>query len=537
MSDLPKQIQVYDTTLRDGTQAEGVSVTVPDKLEITLRLDELGVHYIEGGYPVSNPKDQDYFRRVRELDLRTSRISAFGSTRKADRKAEEDPWLRALLDAETEVVTIVAKAWDYHIKHVIRTTPDENLRMVEDSVKLLKAAGREVIFDAEHFFDGWDSDAECTLKIVRTAAEAGADCVVLCDTNGGKLPDQLGRITAQVVAELPCPVGIHCHNDSGLAVAGTIAAVQSGAVQVQGTMNGIGERTGNADLCAIIPILDLKTPFRCLADDDLRKLTEVSRFTYEVMNMIPEGRQPFVGASAFAHKGGMHVDAMRKAEGAYEHMDPKLIGNERRYLLSELSGHASMLAKVEEYDMGHDRELVQSLLQTLQVRENEGYTYEAAEASFELLAKRAAGHLKPHFEVKGYHVSTIKQANGTLVTDATVKLDVNGHPMHTASEGDGPVNALDGALRKALEPHYPALADMHLTDYKVRVINPREATAARVRVIIQSADTHRVWGTVGVDENIIDASWQALLDSIDYKLLVEGQAAAAEDEDATPDDD
>ncbi|KPK64970.1 MAG: transferase [Planctomycetes bacterium SM23_32] len=530
MSERP--IRMYDTTLRDGCQAEGVALTVEDKLDVARRLDELGIHYIEGGYPLSNPKDQEFFRRVGGLGLKSARVAAFGSTRRADTPVEQDKGLAAVLAAETPVVTIVAKAWDYHVANVIRASREENLRMVEDSVRHLKAAGREVIFDAEHFFDGCRTNADYALQVARVAAEAGADCVVLCDTNGGALTDEVGRVTALVVDALPCPVGIRCHNDAGLAVANSIAAVQNGAVHVQGTMNGLGERAGNADLCAVMANINLKTPFCCATDEQLRKLTEISRFTCEVMNMIPDPRQPFVGASAFAHKGGLHVDAMRKAEGAYEHVDPALVGNERRFLLSELSGRASILAKVEKYNITRDREMVQELLKKLLEMENEGYQFEAAEASFELMAKRITGPFRRHFDVKSYHVSVIRHADGSLVTDGTVKLDVGGRLMHTASEGDGPVNALDGALRKALEEHYPALKDMHLTDYKVRVINPKAATAARVRVVIQSADSHRVWGTVGVSENIIDASWEALIDSVEYKLLMEDQAAAKGEEGA-----
>jgi 2-isopropylmalate synthase len=521
-----KLIYLYDTTLRDGCQAEGVSLTVEDKLEIAQRLDELGLHYIEGGYPLSNPKDQEFFRRVGSLSLRNARIAAFGSTRRAHTEAADDTWLKAVLEAETPVVTIVAKAWDYHVTQVLRTDAEENLRMVEDSVKYLKGFGREVILDAEHFFDGYRGNPDYALKVARTAMEAGADCVVLCDTNGGSLTDEVARATARVVEEVGCAVGIHCHNDCGLAAANSIAAVQSGAVHVQGTMNGIGERAGNADLCCIIPIINLKTPFRCISDAQLQRLTEVSRFTCEVANLVPDPHQPFVGASAFAHKGGLHVDAMRKADRAYEHINPNLVGNERRFLLSELSGHASMLAKVEKYSMTHDREQVSRLLKKLQELENEGYQYEAAEASFELLAKKLTGNFRAHFDVKSYHVSVIKHSDGSLVTDATVKLDVGGQTVHMASDGDGPVNALDGALRRALEGHYPAVRGMHLTDYKVRVINPKAATAAKVRVVIQSADARHVWGTVGVSENVIEASWQALLDSVEYKLLAEDASLA-----------
>jgi 2-isopropylmalate synthase len=517
----PTQVYVYDTTLRDGCQAEGLSLSLEDKLEIAQKLDELGVHYIEGGYPASNPKDAEFFQRVPELKLRKARIAAFGSTRRAGQPAETDRWLRAVLDAQTPVATIVAKAWDYHVTEVIRTDLDENLRMVEDSVRFLKKAGREVILDAEHFFDGYRSNPDHALRVAQVAAESGADCVVLCDTNGGALTDQVASVTALVKERIACPVGIHCHNDCGLAVANSVAAVQNGAVHVQGTLNGFGERVGNADLCAIIPILSLKTPFGCISEAELRKLTEVSRFAYEAANLMYDPHQPFVGSSAFAHKGGLHVDAMRKAQLAYEHIDPQLVGNERRFLLSELSGHASVLQKAETYQITHDRAVLSKLLRRLQELENEGYQFEAAEASFELLAKKLTSSFRPHFEVLGYNVSCIRQGDGRLVTDATVKLDVGGNQMHTACEGDGPVNALDGALRKALEPHYPVLKDMRLTDYRVRVINPKAATAARVRVVIQSADSRRVWGTVGVSENIIDASWLALVDSVEYKLSPE----------------
>ncbi|NLW49284.1 MAG: citramalate synthase [Candidatus Brocadiaceae bacterium] len=516
-----KQVYAYDTTLRDGCQAEGVSLTVEQKLEVAQRLDELGIHFIEGGYPLSNPKDQEFFHRVRKLRLRNARVASFGSTRKAATTAAEDRGLRALLDAETEVVAIVAKAWDLHVEKVLRTTLDENLRMVEDSVRFLKDAGRTVILDAEHFFDGYRANPDHAMKVAEVAAEAGADCVVLCDTNGGTLTADVARRTAEVVERIACSVGIHCHNDSGLAVANSVAAVQSGAVQVQGTVNGLGERVGNADLCSIIAILNLKTDFRCITDEQLRKLTEVSRFVDEVANLIPNPYQPFVGKSAFAHKGGLHHDAMRKAEHSYEHIDPALVGNEQRFLLSELSGRASMLAKMQKSEITQDPAVVRQLLDRLQNLENEGYQFEAAEASFELVAQKAVGRFRPHFDVRAYHISVIRQSDGSVITDATVKLNVNGTPMHTAAEGNGPVNALDGALRKALEPHYPALKDMHLTDYSVRVINPKAATQARVRVVIQSADDRRIWGTVGVSENIIEASWQALIDSFEYRLLME----------------
>jgi 2-isopropylmalate synthase len=521
MTEQTDRVAVYDTTLRDGCQSEGVNFSLEDKLEIAVHLDQLGVDYIEGGFAGSNPKDDEFFRAIRDHRLSHARVTAFGATRRKQLSAGEDPGLAALIAAETPAVALVAKAWDYHVTDVIRAPLDENLAMVGESVAHLRDAGREVLFDAEHFFDGYASNPEYAMKVLRVAQEAGAACLVLCDTNGGALTSTVAELTGLVAREFACTVGTHCHNDCGLAVANTIAAVQHGARHVQGTLNGFGERTGNADLCAVIAVLNLKTPFRCVSAEQLKKLTEVSRFAYEAANLIQDPRQPFVGASAFAHKGGQHVDAMRKARGAYEHVDPELVGNERRFLLSELSGRAAVLEKLGGLDMKKDRATVTALLQQLQSRENEGYQYEAAEASFELLAQKVMGTFRPHFAVRSYHVSCVRQTDGGLVTDGTVKLEVNGDLMHTASEGDGPVNALDGALRKALEPHFPVLREMHLTDYRVRVINPRAATAAKVRVIVQSTDGKHVWGTVGVSENIIHASWEALIDSVEYKLLLE----------------
>ena len=515
----PRQVFIYDTTLRDGCQAEGMSLSLDDKLQLAAALDELGVHYIEGGYPLSNPKDAEFFERVGSLRLQQARVAAFGSTRRPRQSAEQDQGLKALLEAETPVVTIVAKAWALHVEKVLRTGLDENLRMIEDSIRFLKRHDREVILDAEHFFDGYRNDPEYAMKVARVSAESGADCVVLCDTNGGSLTSEVGELTGRVCKELHVPIGIHCHNDSGLAVANSIAAVQNGAVHVQGTLNGFGERCGNADICTVIPIINLKTPYRCIDEQRQKKLTTISRLAYEVANLMFRGDQPFVGQSAFAHKGGLHVDAMRKERLSYEHVDPVLVGNERRFLIGELSGRASIQEKMEKFEISHDPQVMSRLLERIQQMENEGYQFEAAEGSFELMARKESGTYRRLFDLEGYHVSVIKQSDGRLVTDATVKLTVGGHREHTASEGDGPVNALDGALRKALEKHYPALRDVHLTDYKVRVINPREATAAKVRVIVQSRDDSHVWGTVGVSENIIEASWQALIDSIEYKLL------------------
>ena len=527
MTDETKQIYLYDTTLRDGCQAEGISFSLDDKLMVAERLDDLGVHYIEGGYPLSNPKDEEFFRRVPALGLKTARVAAFGSTRRADRSASEDRGLHALLEAETPVVTIVAKAWDLHVEKVLRTSAQENLRMVEDSVRFLKDRGREVILDAEHFFDGCRSDEDYAMQVAKVAQEAGADCVVLCDTNGGSLTDYVAEKTRLACERLSVPVGIHCHNDCGLAVANAVAAVQAGAVHVQGTLNGFGERCGNTDLCVVIPVVELKLRFRAIGRENLRRITEVSRFAYEAANLLPDTHRPFVGASAFAHKGGLHVDAMQKDERTYEHIDPSLVGNERRFLISELSGKASVLQKMERFGIADDPQLRSRILERVVELEGEGYQFEVAEGSFALLAQKEAGSYRRFFDVEGYHVSTIKQADGLLVTDASVKLNVNGHREHTASEGDGPVNALDGAMRKALDHHYPGLRTMHLTDYKVRVINPRAATAARVCAVIQSADDTHSWGTVGVSENVIEASWQALIDSIEYKLLADEQKAKA----------
>jgi len=525
MAEKQRQVYVYDTTLRDGCQAEGICLSVEDKLQIALKLDELGVHYIEGGYPLSNIKDEEFFRRIPTLGLKTARVAAFGSTRRAETTASKDHGLAHLLAADTPVITIVAKAWDLHVRKVLRTSLEENLRMVEDSVRFLKERDREVILDAEHFFDGLRSDPDYALKVCRVAAEAGADCIVLCDTNGGSLTGDVAEGTRRVRESLKVLIGIHCHNDSGLAVANSLAAVERGADHVQGTLNGFGERCGNTDLCVLVPILDLKTPCRAIGRENLRKLAAASRFAYEVANMMFRTDQPFVGASAFAHKGGLHVDAMLKDQLTYEHIDPALVGNQRRFLISELSGKAAVRRMLERHDITLDNELMSRILRQIVALEGEGYQFEAAEGSFALLAKKEAGQYRRFFDIEGYHVSTIKQSDGRLVTDATVKLIVNGNREHTASEGDGPVNALDGALRKALEHHYPNLQNMKLTDYMVRVINPKAATAARVRVVIQSSDESRVWGTVGVSENVIEASWQAMIDSFDYKLLMDEETS------------
>ena len=512
-------ITLYDCTCRDGAQAEGVSFSVDDKLNIVAKLDDLGVRYIEGGYPFSNDKDLAFFREVRKRTLKQARITAFGSTRRAKETAAGDAGLAALLQAETPVVTVVGKSWDLHVRDVLRVSPADNVAMIADSVRYLKSRGREVIYDAEHFFDGYRADREFALKTLRAALENGADWLVLCDTNGGSLPQEVQDVVAAVVREVGGAIGFHGHNDAGCGVANSIAAVQAGAVHVQGTINGLGERTGNADLCQIIPNLQLKLKRGCVPEENLIRLTEVSRYVYEVANIPLWDAQPYVGHRAFAHKGGLHVDAVRKNARTYEHVRPEQVGNERRVLLSELSGSATMLEKMEQYELAHDPKVRKNALRELQRLENLGYQFEAAEASFTLLVKRLLGKPEKFFELQGFRVSVDKRGHeATPATDATVKVRVGGVEEIAAAEGDGPVNALDRALRKVLETFYPSLKEMHLVDYKVRVINSPAATGARVRVVITSLDRDSIWGTVGVSENLLEASWQALVDSVMYKL-------------------
>jgi 2-isopropylmalate synthase len=520
------RIQIYDTTLRDGSQGEGVNFSLQDKLLLTRRLDELGIDYIEGGYPLSNPKDFEYFQEVKKLPLKHSRVAAFGMTRRKGVTPDKDACLKALLDSEAPVITIVGKTWDLHVKEVLGTTLEENLKMIGESVAYCKAAGREVLYDAEHFFDGFQRNPEYALETLRAAGQAGARTVILCDTNGGTLPEEIGAAVEKIQRALGegggagagAPIGIHCHNDCDVGVANTLAAVARGAVQVQGTINGIGERCGNADLVTIIANLGLKRGHDVLLPGSLARLTELSRYVYELANMNFRANQPFVGVSAFAHKGGMHAHAIARNPLTYEHIDPAAVGNSRRILLSELSGRATILAKTAKYAIQHDQALMANVLTRVQDLEHEGYEFEAAEASFDLLVKKVLGLYQPKFERLHYRVN-IETDDGRPVTEATVKVRIGERLMHTASDGDGPVNALDGALRKALVPCFPRLQEVQLVDYKVRVVNSREGTAARVRVIIESRDGNDVWGTVGVSENLIEASWLALADSIEYKLF------------------
>jgi len=512
-------VELYDTTLRDGAQTEGISYSVQDKLRIIEKLDALGVHTIEGGWPGSNPKDGEFFRRAKRLRLTRARLAAFGSTRRAA-TAARDPNLQALLRAQTQIVTIFGKSWDLHVHDVLKISLEENLKVIEESVAFLKRRGLRVIYDAEHFVDGYRDNPSYALKTVTVAREAGADTVVLCDTNGGGLPSDITAAVQAVQASLQAPLGIHTHNDGDLAVANALAAVQVGCTQVQGTINGYGERCGNANLVSLIALLKLKLGVDCLPDAKLRELTETSRYVAEVSNMAQHMHQPFVGSAAFAHKGGVHVNAVLKNPRTYEHMDPSAVGNQRRVLVSELSGRSSLVFKAKDLALDLSKETPQAkrLLRLLQGLEHRGYHFEAAEGSLELLLKRQLKRLTPFFTLEGFRV-IMEKRDHRLTSEAMIKLRVKGVVEQTAAEGDGPVNALDNAIRKALRRFYPTLSQMHLTDFKVRVLDEKAGTAAKVRVLIQSQDERDSWGTVGVSENIIEASWQALVDSIEYKLL------------------
>ena len=514
-----EKIVIYDTTLRDGMQAEGVSFSLEDKLAIAQCLDEFGIDFIEGGYAASNPKEVQFFAEVAGLGLKNSRIAAFGSTRRADVSVSDDVSLNAMLACKTPAGTLVGKSWDLHVTKVLGCSLDENLTICAESVAYLKKHGLEVIFDAEHFYDGYKANPEYATRVLDAAAEAGADVLVPCDTNGGGLPGEVYDITKAVCERFGAiAIGIHAHNDTDCATGNSLAAVRAGARHVQGTMNGLGERCGNANLCTLIPNLAIKMGFDVLSDEKIKTLTEVSRYIYEIGNLAPVMNMPYVGESAFAHKGGLHVDALRKSKGTYEHISPELVGNERRFLISELSGKSTVLAQLEKTEIAQDKELARKILNRVQELENEGYQFEAADASFDLLVKKIMGSYQPFFEMIKYHVTVEKRATGDLVTEATVKLEVGKKTEHVVGEGDGPVNALDAALRKSLERFYPNIKEIQLIDYKVRIVNSKAGTAARVRVIIQSKDKTSHWGTVGVSENIVEASWQALVDSVEYKL-------------------
>ncbi len=514
-------LRLYDTTLRDGTQREGLSLSVEDKVKIAVALDRLGIHYIEGGWPGSNPKDAEFFRRIREVPLAGARVAAFGSTRRPGLRSEEDANLAALLEAETPVVTLVGKSSVLHVERVLETTREENLRMVAESVGFLVGRGREVIFDAEHYFDGYRLDPAYALAVLRAAADAGAAWVVLCDTNGGELPDQVADRVAQARDRVAVPVGIHPHNDAGLAVANGLAAVRAGATQVQGTINGYGERCGNLDLVPLVATLQLKLGIPVLPPASLGRLSEVSHYVAAVANQHPDPHAPYVGRSAFAHKGGIHVAAVAKLPESYQHVDPALVGNQTRVVVSEVAGRRNVRLRARELglDPATGEEQVLGRIKEL---EHRGFQFEAAEGSFEMLLRRAAPDYRPPFVLEDFTVIVEKRGgNGGARAQATVKLRVGEEVMHTAAEGDGPVNALDRAVRKALLPHYPLLAEVQLVDYKVRIVDEHLGTAARPRVIIESARGAQRWSTVGCSENIIEASWLALCDGLELALLRE----------------
>jgi 2-isopropylmalate synthase len=521
----PRRIEIYDTTLRDGTQGEGFNLSLQDKLQIAQKLDLLGVDYIEGGFPLSNPKDEAFFKEVKGMKLQKARVSAFGMTRRRGMKAEDDPGMKALLAADTPVVTIVGKSSEFQVKRVLDVSLEENLAMIADTVRLLRSAGRTVVYDAEHFFDAYRANPEYALRTLLSAQEAGAEVLALCDTNGGSLPEFVANAVARVKKETSARLGIHPHNDAALAVANALAAISAGADHAQGTLNGVGERCGNMDLIPLIANLQLKYQMDCLQPGTLKHLTEVSRFVYEMANVPPNTGQPYVGASAFAHKGGMHVHAVQKDATTYEHVSPALVGNTRRILISELSGASNLAAKMgQKFDIQADKALLRRMLEKLQDLENEGYQFEAAEGSFELLVRKEIGRFKAFFELEHYRVEVQKQATAEPTSEATLKLRVNQQMEHRVAEGDGPVNALDTALRKALKDHYPQISRLHLADYKVRVINSRDETAAQVRVVVQClrerADSSRdTFGTIGVSGNVIEASWQALVDAYQYHLI------------------
>ena len=525
-----KRLQLYDTTLRDGAQAEDISFALEDKLRIAERLDDLGIHYVEGGWPGSNPRDEEFFRAVRKLGLRHAKVAAFGSTRRAGVKASDDHNLALCLRAETPVVTIVGKTWDLHVRDDLRISLKANLEVIHDSIAYLRKHVDEVIFDAEHFFDGLAANREYALECVRTAGEAGAALVCLCDTRGGSLPEQVGAGVDAARTVTAVPFGIHCHNDCELAVANSIAGIEHGCVQVQGTINGIGERCGNANLVSVIPVLQVKRGYHCVTAAQLRKLAEASQFVYELANLEPNKRQPFVGQSAFAHKGGLHVAAVQKNRETYEHMDPDLVGNAQRVLVSDLSGRSNLLYKAQKFgiDLESNKPAVTALLQELKELEAKGFAFEGAEASFELLMRKAIdGDRLRFYHLIGFRVIDEKRTEGEPpIAEATIMLEgPDGQIEHTAAQGNGPVNALDRALRKALGKFYPEVEQVRLHDYKVRVLGNREGTEAVVRVLIESADEHERWGTVGVSPNVVEASWQALVDSMDYKLYKERRTA------------
>ncbi len=523
-------IKLYDTTLRDGTQGEDVSFLVADKIRIAQKLDELGVHYIEGGWPGSNPKDIAFFKDIKKVSLKQAKIAAFGSTRRAKTTPAKDNNIQTLIQAEPDVVTIFGKTWDFHVHEALRISLEENLELIHDSLVYLKENVAEVIYDAEHFFDGYKANPEYALKTLQAAQQAGVDCIVLCDTNGGTMPYEIPAILAEVKKVVSTDLGIHTHNDSECAVANSLMAVDHGIVHVQGTINGFGERCGNANLCSILPALSLKMGKECVSGEQLRNLRQISRYIYELANLVPNKHQAYVGNSAFAHKGGVHVSAIQRHPETYEHIRPELVGNLTRVLVSDLSGRSNILAKAEQFNINLDSKdpVTMEILEDLKEMENKGFQFEGAEASFELMMRRALGNLRHFFSVIGFRVIDTKRHEDEMpLSEATVQVKVGGHIEHTAAEGAGPVNALDNALRKALEKFYPNIKEMRLLDYKVRVLPAGKGTASVTRVLIESGDKNSRWGTVGVSDNIIAASYQALIDALLYKLIQDQEAKAS----------
>jgi len=517
-----RKVEIYDTTLRDGCQGEDISLSVSDKIRIASKLDELGVHYIEGGWPGANPRDTQFFKEAKNLELKNSRLTAFGSTRRKNVTPAKDPQVKDLIAAETGFITMVGKTWDFHVKEVLGASLPENLSMIKDTIDYFRQKGREVIFDAEHFFDAWYRDRTYAEEVLLAAEEAGACCVCLCDTNGGSLPEHVAEAVSKVKVIIEVPLSIHCHNDCELAVANSLTAVDHGASMVQGTINGFGERAGNANLCSIIPNLVLKKGVSCISQSKLKKLREVANFVNELALVPPFTHQPFVGESAFAHKGGQHANAVRKNPETYEHINPEAVGNRRRFIISDLSGASNIEAKAEEFGHLISRRSQEAgrLTELLKNLEDQGYQFEGAEASFELLMREALGSRKNYFDLKGFRVIDERRPNDDAShSEATIMVEVKDQgEAHTAAAGVGPVHALDNALRKALLRFFPKLSEIRLVDYKVRVLPAGLATASKVRVLIESTDGKDKWGTVGVSDNIIEASWQALIDSIDYKL-------------------
>ncbi len=528
-----QRIEVYDTTLRDGTQGQGVAFSLVDKLKIAKHLDSLGVDYIEGGYPLANPKDQAFFTEAAKLDLRHAKLCAFGMTRRRGVQPDQDPGMGALVQAQTPIITLVGKTWDLHVEQVLRVSPDENLDMIRESLAFCRDADREVFYDAEHFFDGYRANPDYAFSTLNAAVEGGATRLILCDTNGGSLPQWIVQVVTEVAKQMGSfngGLGIHTHNDSALAVANTLAAIQAGCTQVQGTINGFGERCGNADLTAVVANLRLKMGYECLNSDSLGRLTETSRYVYALANMNVVPSQPFVGSAAFAHKGGMHVQAVQRTPTSYEHIEPEAVGNARRVLVSELSGVSNIAVMFgDKFDITDKKDVQRQLLARVEQLEHQGYQFEAATASIELLLHEMLGNRPQYWLLDHYRCVILKRDDQPPVTEATVKLEVDGHDQHQVAEGDGPVNALDAALRKCLAEAYPQLADVHLVDYRIRVVNPTAESAAKVRVVAQFAvqprdaeAPRRQFATVGVNENIIDASWQAITDALSFYLIESG---------------